>query len=47
LWLRYKSLNQAFFNLATKMLFVLGTIRGFFCTPRPVQSFPMSVGIIK
>ncbi len=45
--LRYKNLQQAFFNLATKMLFMVGTLRGFFCTPQPVQSFPMSVEIIK
>jgi glycosyltransferase involved in cell wall biosynthesis len=47
LLLRYKSLKQAFFNLATKMLFMLGTIRGFFCTPKPVQTFPMLLGVIK
>ncbi len=47
LLLRYKGLKQAFFNLAIKMLFLAGAIRGFFYTPQPAQTFPKLVGVIK
>lgn len=46
LCVRYRNATRAFFNLATKALFLFGTVRGFFIKPRPVESFPRSARVI-
>jgi hypothetical protein len=47
LCLRYRSAARAFFNLATKALFLFGTVRGFCSKPIPVKNFPLNATVIK